>query len=190
MGRDQERPPRAVLQDHGSRTRSSPRRIGAPRRSFRRPRYHPRRQGGEVAMSFDRRPGVRRLLRLPLGTADAARRESDDELASLIAVRVEHLVARGMAPADAHAEALRRLGASLDDAQRQLHSSATRRERRMRLSEFFDGVMQDVQYAARGLVRRPAFTALSVLTLAIGIGATTAIFSAVNVLLLRPLPYT
>src|SRR5205823_3286693 len=55
--------------------------------------------------------------------------------------------------------------------------------------EFLGSVIQDIHYAARGLVRRPAFTAVSVLTLAIGVGATTAIFSAVNVLLLRPLPY-
>jgi len=50
-------------------------------------------------------------------------------------------------------------------------------------------VMQDVRFAARGLARRPAFTAVAVATLAIGVGATTAIFSAVSVLLLRPLPY-
>ena len=60
----------------------------------------------------------------------------------------------------------------------------------MRVVDFFESVMQDVQYAARGLARRPAFTAVAVLTLAIGVGATTAIFSAVNVLLLRPLPYS
>ncbi|HEY2376042.1 MAG TPA: ABC transporter permease [Gemmatimonadaceae bacterium] len=59
----------------------------------------------------------------------------------------------------------------------------------MRLNEFIESVMQDIRYAARGLARRPAFTAVSILTLAIGVGATTAIFSAVNVLLLRPLPY-
>ena len=59
----------------------------------------------------------------------------------------------------------------------------------MRFTEWLESVMQDVHYAARGLIRRPAFTAVAVLTLAIGVGATTAIFSAVNVLLLRPLPY-
>ena len=59
----------------------------------------------------------------------------------------------------------------------------------MRFTEWVESVMQDVHYAARGLIRRPAFTTVAGLTLAIGVGATTAIFSAVNVLLLRPLPY-
>ncbi len=140
-------------------------------------------------MRRDRRSDVRRLFQLPLFTRSAARRDVDDELDALIANRIEHLVARGMSPADARDEALRRLGASLDDARLQLQSSAEHRERRMRFTEFLESVMQDVHYAARGLMRRPAFTVVAVLTLAIGVGATTAIFSAVNVLLLRPLPY-
>jgi putative ABC transport system permease protein len=59
----------------------------------------------------------------------------------------------------------------------------------MKAREQLESLMQDVHYAARGLARRPAFTAVAVSTLAIGIGATTAIFSAVNALLLRPLPF-
>ena len=107
-------------------------------------------------MRFDLRPGVRRLFRLPLWTRAALRHDIDDELESLIALRVEHLVARGMSAGDARAEAIRRLGGSLDSARLQLQTSATHRERRMRFSEFLDSARQDVQYAARGLVRRPA----------------------------------
>jgi len=117
------------------------------------------------------------------------RRDADDELEALIACRVEHLIARGMSPDHARAEAMRRLGAPLDQVRHELHTNADERERRMRVVDFFESVMQDVRYAARGLARRPGFTAVAVLTLGVGVGATTAIFSAVNVLILRPLPY-
>jgi putative ABC transport system permease protein len=59
----------------------------------------------------------------------------------------------------------------------------------MNISAFFDSLARDLSQALRGLLRRPAFTFAAVLTLALGIGATTAIFSVVYSVLIKPLPY-
>jgi putative ABC transport system permease protein len=140
-------------------------------------------------MPFGIRAGVRRLFRLALRRQDIVHEDIDAELAFHLDARIAQLVARGVPPGAARAEAERRLGDTIEAARERLHQSADLREKRMRLREWWDDVLQDLRYAVRGLTRRGGFTSLAVLTLALGIGATTAIFSVVNPILFEALPY-
>ena len=114
--------------------------------------------------------------------------EVQDEFAFHLEMRAGELIRSGMSPADARAEALRQFG-DLHDATTYCRRTDERREKRIMRTEWLSGLKQDVSFAVRTLVRTPAFTIVAVLTLALGIGANTAIFSVVRGILLRPFPF-
>jgi len=128
-----------------------------------------------------RRKRAFRMPRDPTRVPD----EVDDEVRFHLEKKVERLVREGMREDEAWAEARRRFG-DVDDVKARM---AREGEAGMGRLEVWDRIRQDVRYAIRQLLRSPGFTVVTVLTLALGIGATTAIFSVVDGILIRPLPF-
>jgi putative ABC transport system permease protein len=112
----------------------------------------------------------------------------DDELQFHMDMRMHDYMQRGMNEADARAAAAQRFGDTAH-VHAELVAISSRRERRTSRAQLIDGFLQDMRFALRTFGRQRGWTAVAITTLALGIGATTAVFSVVNSLILHPISY-
>ena len=110
----------------------------------------------------------------------AVEHELDDELRFHIEAEIDELVAGGTPPAEARRVTLRKFG-GVEQIKEQVRDTWHVRALR--------DAAQDLRYGWRTLRGSPSFSVAAILTVAVGVGASTAIFSVVNGLLLKPLPY-
>jgi len=115
-------------------------------------------------------------------------RDVADELAFHTEMRIEEYMARGMTEAEARRAVAERLG-DVNAAREACVQLGRIRATHARRASFVDGLRSDLRYALRSMRRTPAWTAVALLTIALGVGATTTVFSIADTLLVRTLPY-
>jgi len=114
--------------------------------------------------------------------------EIDEELKLHLEMRTEDLKARGLPHDEARREALRQFG-DLPGTREYCRRQNEEKEKQMRRGLMLEDLVQDLRIGLRGLLRAPLMTLTIIVTVGLGIGATTVIFAAVDAALLRSLPY-